>query len=145
MNGKKKMKMIKVAKPIEEPIKKDNAYVERMKSLHLDAFIKNKLNGNYHAVRARAILDQVKKEEFGMWNGIVYTKECLEAEYWLAKHSAIKSFAGAQVNFVELKKLGSTPEEVNAHFKSFIDSDIFKEDYSEFMDDADDKVAGFKE
>jgi hypothetical protein len=118
-----------------------------MKSTYLDAFIRNKIAGNYHAVRCRALLDQINSKQFGLWNGIMYTEECLSAEYWLAKHAAIKAFAGAQVAEIELVKLGVSILEIREHFKKFQDSQIFRDDkdYSEFMDDCDDKTAHFVE
>jgi anaerobic ribonucleoside-triphosphate reductase len=111
--------------------------------MYLDSFVKSKLTGNYHASRAVSILSQIQKGEFGMWNGILYTKECLEAEYWLAKHSAIKNFAAAQISIIELKKVGLTEKEAYDHFKKFQDAKLFTEDYSEFMEDHDDKTARF--
>ena len=120
-----------------------NAYNLRMRAAYLDSFVKHKLAGNYHATRCNALLSQIDKKEFGMWNGIVYTEECLSAEYWLAKHSAIKAFAAAQVAEQELLKVGLSKEEVYAHFKKFQDSELFSPDYSEFRDDADDTTAHF--
>jgi hypothetical protein len=78
-----------------------------------------------------------------MWNGIVYSEACLSAEYWLAKHAAIKAFAGAQIAEEELLKLGMTKEEVYTHFVNFQNSQIFRNDYTEFRDDTDDKTAKF--
>lgn len=125
--------------------KNNNAYVDRNKNLYLDSYLKNKLNGNFHLSRANAILEQLERKEFGVWNGVLYTKECLESEYWLAKHSAIKSFAGVQVCLVELSKLGIMKNEAEAYLEKFLNSKIQLEDYSDFIDETDDKTAGFKE
>lgn len=127
----------KIAEPQIRDPQQESSYAKRMKKSYLEAYIRNKLNGNYHATRCKAILEQIDKKQFGIFNGLYYNEDCLKAEFLITKHTAVKSFAGAQTCVVELIKLGMTHVEIDKHYNDFLDASTFfkqDEDFQKFSD-----------
>lgn len=128
---------------VENERLKSDAYHVGVRKNNFKAYVSNKLWGNYFSAWANAIAEQVAKGEFGMWNGILYTKEVLEAEFHVKKNTAISYFASAQINVKFLKEEGLTNAEIDDYFQKTVEGKMFREDYSDVAGVEDNMAGGF--
>jgi hypothetical protein len=106
-----------------------------------EQYVVTLINARFILARCNMIAEQLEKGIKEDINGVVKTKEFMQAEYYLEKMKAIRNFRTVQGIVKDFLSYGGTQEELDKYTESYYGEPIIREDYE--IDGKQVKNAGF--